>query len=210
MATTVLFALGGAFIALAHGRPRAHEHAARATDTERRDLAHASGASSLQPALTRAMRHRALTLGAAVLVLARRRRRLARGVGAEFVPKLDEGDVLVEARRLPGVALTESVATDRRLQKALLRGPRGRSTSSSKTGAPELATDPMGIEQTDVYIELASRAASGARAHEGRTSRVRSPKRSKRAFPRSRSACRSRSRCARTSSSPASGPTSRS
>jgi cobalt-zinc-cadmium resistance protein CzcA len=78
-------------------------------------------------------------------------------VGAEFVPQLDEGDLLVEARRLPGVALSESVATDRRLQRAILQVPEVTQVVS-KTGAPELATDPMGIEQTDVYIGLKDRA----------------------------------------------------
>jgi cobalt-zinc-cadmium resistance protein CzcA len=77
-------------------------------------------------------------------------------IGAEFVPQLDEGDILVEARRLPGVALTESVSEDRRLQRALMKVPEVASVVS-KTGAPELATDPMGIEQTDVYITLKDR-----------------------------------------------------
>ncbi|HUS64401.1 MAG TPA: efflux RND transporter permease subunit, partial [Kofleriaceae bacterium] len=78
-------------------------------------------------------------------------------IGAEFVPQLDEGDLLVEARRLPGVALSESVETDRRLQAAILRVPEVTQVVS-KTGAPELATDPMGIEQTDVYIGLKDRS----------------------------------------------------
>jgi len=78
-------------------------------------------------------------------------------IGAEFVPQLDEGDLLVEARRLPGVALSESVATDQRLQRAIATVPEVTQVVS-KTGAPELATDPMGIEQTDVYIGLKDRA----------------------------------------------------
>ncbi len=74
-------------------------------------------------------------------------------IGAEFVPELDEGDVLVEARRLPGVALSESVQTDLRMQRALKHVPEVVHVVS-KTGAPELATDPMGMEQSDVYIAL--------------------------------------------------------
>jgi cobalt-zinc-cadmium resistance protein CzcA len=109
-----------------------------------------------KPTLRRSMRHRALTVGAGVVVLA-----LAvlvgQRIGAEFVPKLDEGDVLVEARRLPGVALSESIATDRRMQKALLEIPEVAHVVS-KTGSPDLANDPMGIEQTDVYIQLAPRS----------------------------------------------------
>ncbi len=52
-------------------------------------------------------------------------------IGAEFVPQLDEGDVLVEARRLPGAALSESIASSERME-------------------PEVANDVLGIEQTDV------------------------------------------------------------
>jgi heavy metal efflux system protein len=78
-------------------------------------------------------------------------------IGAEFVPQLDEGEILVEARRLPDVALSESVAIDARMQAALRELPEVRRVVS-KTGAPALATDPMGLSQTDVYIELADRS----------------------------------------------------
>lgn len=78
-------------------------------------------------------------------------------LGAEFVPQLDEGDILFEVRRLPGVALTESVATDERLQRAVLSQPEVEH-AVSKTGSPELATDPMGIEQTDLYLKLKPRS----------------------------------------------------
>ena len=101
------------------------------------------------------MRRRWLTLSVGVLALAGAVALFTR-VGAEFVPQLDEGDILVEARRLPGVALSESVAEDMRMQKAILGLPEVTSVVS-KTGAPELATDPMGIEQTDVYISLKER-----------------------------------------------------
>jgi heavy metal efflux system protein len=104
------------------------------------------------PLLHACLRHRVTTLLVALLAVAGAALLYAR-MGAEFVPQLDEGELLVEARRLPGVALTESVAEDERLQRALLTIPEVR-TAVSKTGAPELATDPMGMEQTDVYIGL--------------------------------------------------------
>jgi cobalt-zinc-cadmium resistance protein CzcA len=79
-------------------------------------------------------------------------------LGAEFIPQLDEGDLLIEARRLTGVALSESVATDLRLEKAL-RGIPEVEHVVSRTGAPEVATDPMGVEQSDVYVTLKDRKA---------------------------------------------------
>jgi cobalt-zinc-cadmium resistance protein CzcA len=74
------------------------------------------------------------------------------------VPQLDEGDLLIEARRLPGIALSESVATGLRLERALRSIPEVQHVVS-RTGAPALATDPMGLEQTDVYIQLGERSA---------------------------------------------------
>jgi cobalt-zinc-cadmium resistance protein CzcA len=77
-------------------------------------------------------------------------------LGAEFIPQLDEGDLLLEVRRLPGVALTETIATDQRIARAVLTVPEVEHVVP-RAGAPEVATDPMGIEQSDVYIILKPR-----------------------------------------------------
>lgn len=89
-----------------------------------------------------------LAIGAAVALGSR--------LGAEFVPQLDEGDLLIEARRLPGVALSESVQTSLRLERAVREIPEV-ATVVTRTGSPEVATDPMGLEQSDVYVELKPR-----------------------------------------------------
>jgi cobalt-zinc-cadmium resistance protein CzcA len=81
---------------------------------------------------------------------------LAPRLGAEFVPQLDEGDLLVEGRKLAGISLTESVAIDQRVARRL-REIAEIEHVVAKTGAPELATDAMGIEQTDYYLDLADR-----------------------------------------------------
>jgi heavy metal efflux system protein len=152
MAKTVLFALGSAFLLSFTLVPVLTSYLVRPSAGEHETWLLRSAARVYRPLLAGVMRHRFATVGAAVLVVAGGAALFTR-VGAEFVPKLDEGDVLIEARRLPGVALTESVATDARIQKAVLRVPEVDHVVS-KTGAPELATDPMGIEQTDVYIAL--------------------------------------------------------
>jgi cobalt-zinc-cadmium resistance protein CzcA len=152
MATTVLFALGAAFVLSFTLVPVLTSYLVRPSEGEHETRLLRLAARVYRPLLATVMRHRFATVGAAVLAVAGGAALFTR-VGAEFVPKLDEGDVLVEARRLPGVALTESVAMDARLQKAILRVPEVDHVVS-KTGAPELATDPMGIEQTDVYIAL--------------------------------------------------------
>ena len=100
---------------------------------------------------------RALTLGIGFAVLGAGAL-VATRLGAEFVPQLDEGDLLIEARRLPGIALSETVATDLRLQRAIRQIPEVRHVVS-RIGSPELATDPMGIEQSDVFLLLKPRSA---------------------------------------------------
>src|SRR6185369_12548843 len=62
-------------------------------------------------------------------------------VRADFVPTLDEGSILLEARRLPGTALTTSIETDLRLERALRAIPEVRQVVS-RIGAPEIANDP--------------------------------------------------------------------
>ncbi|MEY4508652.1 MAG: hypothetical protein RLZZ450_774 [Pseudomonadota bacterium] len=155
MALTVLLALAGAFLLSLTFVPVLTSYLVKpdagAHETWLLRKAHALYAPRLRTALA----HRWATVLLAVLALSVATFLFTR-IGAEFVPQLDEGDILVEARRLPGVALTESVAEDRRMQKAILRVPEVASVVS-KTGAPELATDPMGIEQTDVYINLKDR-----------------------------------------------------
>jgi len=155
MATTVLLALAGAFVLSLTLVPVLSSYLVlpRAVGHETWLLrkAHALYA----PALRVALRQRALTVAAGVLALAMAVLLFTR-IGAEFVPQLDEGDILVEARRLPGVALSESIAEDRRMQRAILTVPEVNHVVS-KTGAPELATDPMGVEQTDVYVQLKER-----------------------------------------------------
>ena len=155
MATTVLFALAGAFVLSLTLIPVLTSYLVRPRAVHRETWLLRRAERLYQPLLAASMRRRALTLGGGVLALAGAVA-LFTQVGAEFVPQLDEGDVLVEARRLPGVALSESVATDKRLQAAIRKVPEVLHVVS-KTGAPELATDPMGIEQTDVYIGLKER-----------------------------------------------------
>ncbi|MDF2694912.1 MAG: Cobalt-zinc-cadmium resistance protein CzcA [Labilithrix sp.] len=155
MALTVLLALGGAFILSLTFVPvltsylvreRIGEHETRLLRIVRERYAWL---------LRRVMKQRWMTVSFAVLCVGVA---LAVGsrLGAEFVPQLDEGDLLIEARRLPGIALSESVQTSLRLEKALREIPEV-STVVTRTGAPEVATDPMGLEQSDVYVELKPR-----------------------------------------------------
>lgn len=74
-------------------------------------------------------------------------------LGAEFMPRLDEGDLLVEAVRLPSASLEDSLAMSTQIEN-LLRGLPEVRTVFCKTGRPEIANDVMGVHQTDVWVML--------------------------------------------------------
>jgi cobalt-zinc-cadmium resistance protein CzcA len=155
MTTTVLLALAGAFVLSITLVPVLASYLVT-PGTEHETWLLRVARRLFAPLLARSMRHRSATIGAAVLALAFGVAMLSQ-LGAEFVPQLDEGGFAVEARRLPGIALSESIAMDLRLQRALLEIPEVHDVVS-RTGAPEIATDPMGFEQSDVYVSLKDRA----------------------------------------------------
>ena len=74
-------------------------------------------------------------------------------LGAEFMPRLDEGDLLVEVNRLPSATLEDSIALTTRIEQVLGGFPEVR-TVFCKTGRPEIANDIMGVQQTDVWVML--------------------------------------------------------
>lgn len=78
---------------------------------------------------------------------------LAAGFGVEFVPKLDEGDIAIQAVRLPSVSLETSLEMTKAMERTLLTFPQVESVIS-KTGRPEIANDPMGVHQTDILVRL--------------------------------------------------------
>jgi len=78
---------------------------------------------------------------------------LAIGFGVEFVPKLDEGDIAIQATRLPSVSLETSIEMTKAMERCLLEFSQVE-TVVSKTGRPEIANDPMGVYQTDIFVRL--------------------------------------------------------
>jgi cobalt-zinc-cadmium resistance protein CzcA len=155
MAVTVLLALAGAFILSVTFVPVLTSYIVRERSGDHETWLLRVLRQRYAAALRHVMGQRAITLSFAVLSIAAAIG-LATRLGAEFVPQLDEGDLLIEARRLPGIALSESVQTSLRLERSLREIPEV-AIVVTRTGAPEVATDPMGLEQSDVYIELKPR-----------------------------------------------------
>jgi len=104
------------------------------------------------PLLTRMMRWPVVVLMCS-LVLFVASVMLAARFGVEFVPKLDEGDLAIQAVRLPSVSLETSLEMTAAMERTLKKFPEVK-TVVSKTGRPEIANDPMGVHQTDIFVGL--------------------------------------------------------
>jgi heavy metal efflux system protein len=74
-------------------------------------------------------------------------------LGSEFIPRLDEGSLAVQVQQLPSVSLAQSVRTITEVEKVLITFPEVTKVIS-KTGRAEVATDPMSVDFSDLYIEL--------------------------------------------------------
>ena len=79
-------------------------------------------------------------------------------LGSEFVPRLSEGTIVVNVARLAEVSLDESVRMGERLEEVILaKFPDEVERLWTRTGTPEVATDPMGVELSDVFVMLRPR-----------------------------------------------------
>uniref|UniRef100_E6PXX6 Cobalt-zinc-cadmium resistance protein CzcA (Cation efflux system protein CzcA) n=1 Tax=mine drainage metagenome TaxID=410659 RepID=E6PXX6_9ZZZZ len=105
-----------------------------------------------RPTLQRALRSPIWTGGIAVAIFAISLIGIP-FLGAEFIPSLDEGSILVMMYRVPGISMSESLHGNQIVETVLREFPEV-STVFSRTGSPEVATDPMAIDQSDVYVTL--------------------------------------------------------
>jgi cobalt-zinc-cadmium resistance protein CzcA len=80
---------------------------------------------------------------------------IAGQLGGEFIPKLDEGDIVIGMTRPPSGGLEEAIADSTRLEQALVKAfPDEVKSVVSRTGRPEIGIDPGGVNITDVFIFL--------------------------------------------------------
>lgn len=106
------------------------------------------------PLLGAAMRHKAITSVTAIaLFLASLG--IVPFLGAEFIPRLDEGAIAMQIWRIPSISLEQSNAISTMAEQVILKefGVEV-DTVVSRTGRAEIATDPMGVEISDVFIML--------------------------------------------------------
>ncbi|OHV93910.1 cation transporter [Janthinobacterium lividum] len=108
------------------------------------------------PLLDKVMRNTPVVLtGAAVAVLLSGL--LATRMGSEFVPSLNEGDIAIQALRIPGTSLTQSLAMQQQLESKLMANHKEIARVFARTGTAEIASDPMPPNISDGYIMLKPR-----------------------------------------------------
>jgi len=152
MAATVLFALGASLVIALTLMPVLCWFAFRKQVRERDTWLMRRISAIYAPVLRRAVRFPVVTAGLA-LVLFLASLGVAPFLGAEFMPRLDEGSIIVMMYRLPGISVTESLHGNEIIESVLRHFPEVE-TVVSRTGRPEVATDPMAIDQSDVYVML--------------------------------------------------------
>ncbi len=79
---------------------------------------------------------------------------LASRMGSEFVPSLNEGDFAIQALRIPGTSLTQSLEMQKQLESGLKAKFPEIERIFARTGTAEIASDPMPPNISDGYVML--------------------------------------------------------
>lgn len=153
MAFTVVIALLGAMILSVTFVPAAIALFITGKVREEENAVMRVARRAYAPVLDRVMRRRNLAFAlatGAVLVSAV----LASRMGSEFVPSLSEGDFALQALRVPGTSLSQSVDMQQRLERAIVQQVPEVQRVFARTGTAEIASDPMPPNISDSYVML--------------------------------------------------------
>jgi cobalt-zinc-cadmium resistance protein CzcA len=157
MALTVIFALLGSLILSLTLMPALSAAFLPRRMAEKENRVVAGARRLYRPALRRALcRPRLVVVVAAVLVAGAGY--LATRLGSEFIPRLKEGALVINTIRLAGVSIDESVRYGLQIERTLKQSfPDEIERVWTRTGTAEVATDPMGLELSDIFITLKDR-----------------------------------------------------
>lgn len=155
MALTVIFALLGSMIMSMTLMPVLASFFLPRKIDERVPLLMRLAHAIHNPILKVCMDHRFAVVTIAICVLVFAFGMIAPNLGSEFVPRLSEGSMTVNIVRLAGTDLEESIQVNTRMEQIILQNfPDEVRYVWSRVGTAEVATDPMGIELTDLYVIL--------------------------------------------------------
>ncbi|MEI9811291.1 MAG: CusA/CzcA family heavy metal efflux RND transporter [Acidobacteriota bacterium] len=152
MALTVLFALFASLIIALTLMPVLSWYAFKKQAAEKHTWLMRTLDRLYAPVLQRVLRAPILTAGLAAAIFAASLAAIP-FLGAEFIPTLDEGSIVVMMYRVPGISINESLHGNEIIETVLKEFPEVERVVC-RTGRPEVATDPMAIDQSDVYVTL--------------------------------------------------------
>jgi cobalt-zinc-cadmium resistance protein CzcA len=75
-------------------------------------------------------------------------------IGKAFMPEMDEGDIVMQTTKLPSINLAQTANIDQSVQAAILKAVPEVQSIISRAGADELGLDPMGLNETDNFLDL--------------------------------------------------------
>jgi cobalt-zinc-cadmium resistance protein CzcA len=157
MALTVVFALFGAMIISMTLMPVLASYVLKKGHDRQEPWLVRKFKAIYTPIIDWALTHRTAVSAIAALALVNAAF-IGSQLGAQFVPRLREQAIVINTVRLAGVSLDESVRYGTQLEKALLeKFPDEIEHVWTRTGTAEVATDPMGLELSDVFITLKPR-----------------------------------------------------
>ncbi len=153
MAFTVVLALLGAMLLSVTFVPAAVALfiGERVAETENRLMAWAKRRYAVWLEQSLANAPVVLTFAGAAVVLCLA---MASRLGSEFIPNLNEGDIAIQALRIPGTSLSQSVEMQKQLETTLMAKFPEIERVFARTGTAEVASDPMPPNISDGYIML--------------------------------------------------------
>lgn len=157
MAMTVIFALVGALLLSATLIPALCAYSLRVRhDNENPVVAWLQ--KQYRPLLLAAIRRRTAVVVASLAMFAGSVL-LFRTLGAEFIPRLDEGAISVNPGYLPGISVDTAIERATLAEKVLLtKFPNEIVAAATRIGRPDIATDPMLLSQHDIFLPLKPRS----------------------------------------------------
>lgn len=152
MADTVLLALVGAMIFSLTFVPASIAIFLSGKISEKESIFVRAAKAIYRPLLELSLANRA-TVVTAALALVLLCGLIGSRMGSEFIPSLDEGDVALQALRMPGTGLRQSVEMQHALEKRVLQFPEVKEFFA-RIGTAEVASDPMPPSISDGYVML--------------------------------------------------------
>ena len=153
MAFTVVIALLGAMILSVTFVPAAIAMFVTGKVKEEEGFVMRTARLRYAPVLTFVLGHRGLVFCIALVLIVLSGFTATR-MGSEFIPSLSEGDFALQALRVPGTSLTQSVDMQQRLEKAVMAKVPEVERMFARTGTAEIAADPMPPNISDSYVML--------------------------------------------------------